>query len=529
MTTTDFAVRTMVVWCLDWPVVAAGLAPDEPAMVMEAGRVVAASRAARGHGVQRGLRRREAQRRCPQGVLIDRDRAREARMFEAVVTAIEAFTPRIEITRPGRCAFATRGPSRYFGGDEALARSIIGQVGEVLDERSECRVGVADGPFAAGLAARAPEAATTGRWVVDPGATPGFLAPLPITTLEAPELTDVWLRLGLRRLGDLAALPATDVLGRFGPSGLAAHRLARGLDPEPPDARHPPPDLVVSTELDPPIDRVDQAAFVARTMAEQLHGRLDHDGIACTRVAIEAETEHGETLLRLWRHEGALSAGAISDRVRWQLDGWLNAAPATRPSGALIRLALIPDEVVPAKGRQLGFWGGESAADERAARALARVQGLLGPDSVHVPERRGGRSAGDDIELVSLAVVDLAERSIWPIDRHQVDAPWPGRIPPPTPALVHPVATDAMVLDDKGDPVTVTGRGLASAAPDRLLVGEGPGVEIDTWAGPWLIDERWWDPDRHRRRARFQVVTRDGAARLVSLEAGRWTVEASYD
>jgi len=525
----DVAVRTMVVWCLDWPVVGAGVAPDEPAMVMEGNRVVAASPAARALGVQRGLRRREAQRRCPQGELIIRDPAREARAFEAVVGAVEAFTPRIEITRPGRCAFATRGPSRYFGGDDALADQVAQRVGEVLDGRTVCRVGVADGPFAAGLAARAPEAATTGRCVVPVGATPDFLAPLPITTLERPELTDVWLRLGLRRLGDLAGLASADVLGRFGSTGLAAHRLARGLDEQPPDARQPPPDMEVSVALDPPLDRVDQAAFVARTMAEQLHARLRHDGLACLRVAVEAETEHGETLVRLWRHEGALSAGAMADRVRWQLDGWLNAAPAVRPSGPLIRLALVPDQVVPATGRQLGFWGGESAADERAARALARVQGLLDPDAVRVPERRGGRGAGDDIELVSLAAVDLTERSVFPVDRQVVDAPWPGRVPRPVPALVHPDPPPAKVVDAQGEPVMVTGRGLASGAPRSLSVDDGPWLEVEVWAGPWLIDERWWDPRRHRRRARFQVVTSDGAARLLNLEAGQWTVEASYD
>ncbi|MDH3704755.1 MAG: DNA polymerase Y family protein [Acidimicrobiia bacterium] len=529
MSDADRAVRTMVVWCLDWPTVAAGIDPDQAAMVMEANRVVAASPEARRHGVQRGLRRREAQRRCPQAELLDRDEAREARVFETVVAALEEFTPRIEITRPGRCAFATRGPSRYFGGDESLADQVVARVHEALDQQAACRVGVADGPFAAGLAARTPQAADTGRCVVAPGTTPAFLAPLPITTLEMPELTDVWLRLGLRRLGDLAEVPAADVLGRFGSPGEVAHRLARGLDEQPPEARTPPPDLEVSAELDPPVDRVDQAAFVARTMAEQLHQRLEHDGLACIRVAIEAETEHGEHLVRLWRHEGALTAGAMADRVRWQLDGWLNAAPAVRPSGPLIRLALVPDQVVPATGRQLGFWGGESAADERAARALARVQGLLGPDAVQVPEWRGGRNAGDRIELVSLASVDLAERSLFSPadDNHQ--APWPGQVPPPTPVLVHPQPPTAELVDEHDQPVTVTGRGLASAAPRRLSVDDGPWHDVDTWAGPWLIDERWWDPGRHRRRARFQVVTTDGAARLLSLEAGSWTVEASYD
>jgi protein ImuB len=43
------------------------------------------------------------------------------------------------------------------------------------------------------------------------------------------------------------------------------------------------------------------------------------------------------------------------------------------------------------------------------------------------------------------------------------------------------------------------------------------------------VEERWWDPSRHRRRARLQVLTTDGVARLLTLEAGEWTVEAVYD
>ena len=57
------------------------------------------------------------------------------------------------------------------------------------------------------------------------------------------------------------------------------------------------------------------------------------------RVAIEAQTEHGETLLRLWRHEGTLGSAAVADRVRWQLDGWLHGAAASRPTGGITRVA----------------------------------------------------------------------------------------------------------------------------------------------------------------------------------------------
>lgn len=549
------AVRTLVVLGADWPVLAAGVPPDEPAAVLRANRVVACSPAARAEGVACGQRRREAQGRCPGLVVLEPDDARDARAFESVVAAVESFTPRIEITRPGRCAVATRGPSRYFGGDDALAARVHERVDALLAERGwagAASVGVADGPFAAGLAA---ESAFGEVRVVPAGAAARFLAPLPVAVLDraaladGPGLIDVLTRLGLRTLGAVAALPAADLVARFGLDGQAAHRLARGLDERPPDTRIPAPVLRCEAELDPPADRVDTAAFVAKALADDLHARLDHLGLACTRVAILAETEHGESLERLWRHEGALTPGAIADRVRWQLDGWLTGSAAHRPTSGITLLALVPDEVVAATGRQLGFWGGESAADERAVRAIARVQGLLGTDAVTVPEWRGGRGPADQVVRVPAHAVDLdGPRPAARPD--SVAPPWPGRLPAPAPSTVHPEPFPVEVVDAAGEPVQVSGRGLVSAAPAHMSsssgsgsssgssgpVGSGgasrnraPGHDVVAWAGPWLADERWWDPPAHRRRARFQVATADGRAHLLAVEGGRWWVEATYD
>jgi protein ImuB len=85
------------------------------------------------------------------------------------------------------------------------------------------------------------------------------------------------------------------------------------------------------------------------------------------------------------------------------------------------------------------------------------------------------------------------------------------------------------VIGEGGQPVGVSGRGVLTLAPARISVTGGPWAAVETWAGPWPADERWWDPAVHRRRARLQVVTVDGCAHLLTLESGRWTVEATYD
>jgi len=539
----DEPVRTMVVWVPDWPLVAAGVDAHEPAAVVVANRVVACTAAARAADVRRHMRRREAQARCPSLVVLDHDPDRDARAFEAVVLALEALTPRIEITRPGRCAFPTRGPSRYFGGDAVLAERALSLVAAVLGPGASPAVGVADGPFAAAHAARtahvrARRAAAAGTpepavWLVAPGKVAEYLAPLSLAALDRPELVDVLGRLGLGTMGELAALPATDVLGRFGSEGLEAHRLARGLDARPPATEAPPADLTVTAELDPPADQVAPIAFVARGLADELHRRLEARGSVCTRIVIRAETEHGECSERVWRHTdtqgvGSLTAGAIADRVRWQLDGWLHANIRQRPTAGIAHLWLRPDEVAAADGRQLGFWGADTGATDRAVRAIARVQGLLGAEAVLVPEYTGGRDPGAQLRLVPATGVDLgADRPA--VHPDWVSAPWPGRLPNPSPATLHPAAVAVDVVGADGQMVAVDGRCQPTAEPVALGPRGRARRRIVSWAGPWPVDERWWDPERHSRRVRFQVVTDDGLAHLVILEGGRWSITATYD
>ena len=75
-----------------------------------------------------GQRRRQAQQCCPDVALLDHDPDRDARAFEPVVRAIGRFAPRLEVVEPGWLCLAARGPSRYFGGDEALAEQLVDAV-----------------------------------------------------------------------------------------------------------------------------------------------------------------------------------------------------------------------------------------------------------------------------------------------------------------------------------------------------------------------------------------------------------------
>ena len=522
--------RLAVVWCPDWAVVAAGASPLEPVAVLYANRVMARTPTAATAGVRQGHRRREAQRICPSLRIIDHDPARDGREFEAAVRSVAQMVPRLETTEPGSLTFLARGPSRYFGGEYAMAQRVMQLVREAVPH-VHVGIGIGDGRFAAGIAARQ----STGQTapvpvIIDAGvvATQVFLGPLSVSTLlevagVTGDLVDLLRRLGLHRLGDLAALPGPDVLARFGPAGAFAHRLASGGDDRAPGTAAPPPELFVTQAFDDPVHMLDPLVFAAKQLAQQLHALLAADGRVCTRLAVVAETEHGERSEHLWYRPNGLSVAAIVERVRWQLDGWIQQPGGL--SGGVAFIRLTPDQVCSDDGSQLGFWGGRSETDEWAARAVARVAGLVGEQQVFVPAWRGGRQPADAYAWVCIDTADVTE----PTERLTVtNVPWPGQLPAPSPAIVMPNALPAEVFDGAGRVVQVNGRGVLSAAPKTVSVQGRSREAITAWAGPWPIDERWWDSHQHRRLARFQFTTNSGTALLAVVEQQQWWVTAVY-
>jgi protein ImuB len=554
--------RVLAIWCMDWPAVAAAAAADLPPTaqiaVTCANRVVACSASARAAGVRRGLRRREAQARCPQVHIAVADPARDARFFEGVVTAVDDVVPRAEVLRPGLLVLPVRGAARYFGSEEAVAERLVDAVATA---GVECQVGVADQLPTAVFAARA------GR-VVKPGKDAAFLASLPIMQLAGEpslagpgraELADLLGRMGVRTLGQFAALPRGDVASRFGLDAVVAHRFACGEPGRGPYGRELPADLDAELHCDPPIERVDAAAFAGRTLAAALHRSLESAGVGCTRLAIHAATAGGGELTRVWRCAEPLTEDATADRVRWQLDGWLTSrragaqrpgdesrragaqrpgnesrrAGAQRPgnesrgagervgpTGPVILLRLQPVEVVSAEALQLPLWGGLGEEDRlRARRALVRVQGLLGQEAVQVPVLSGGRGPANRITLTPLGD-EL-------VPRDAPDRPWPGQLPQPAPAVL--LDDPVEVLDIQGNPVRVTARGMFSAEPVRLDGARSPyRGGLTWWAGPWPVDERWWESERSGRVARAQVLV-DETALLLCYRRGRWYVEGAYE
>ena len=535
------SVRVAAVWVPDWPVLAAMSAEEvplhRPAVVHDARGVTAVSAAARRQGVRRGMRRRQAQQCCPDLVLLHVDAGRDTRMFEPVAVAAESVVAGVEVARPGLLLLPAAGAGRYHGSERVLAERLVDAVAEQTGY--EAQVGVADGGGAAVLAARSSR-------LVPPGATPAFLAPLGVGELlhvvtgeaveEVPALVDLLVRLGLRTLGDLAGLDRADVQTRFGVLGGWAHRVAAGQDEQTAVVRRPEADLAVAEELDPPVDRVEATAFVARRLAEALHVQLVARGVGCGRLRIAARTEDGHELVRTWRTDtalGGLSVPRMTDRVRWQLEGWLTAQGVRRPApgtfedpapAPLVALSLSAEQVVPVGVEQGGLWGDARGADLRAQRAVHRVQGLLGADAVLGAALQGGREVRDQIRLTAWGEAVAPSRTL--------DAPWPGRLPPPAPATVLVESEVVQLCGVDGRRVQVDARLQVSAEPEVVwwsTTDASPREsKVTGWAGPWPVVQRWWGPEP-RRQVYLQASLQDGRAVLLALTDGVWTVEALYD
>jgi protein ImuB len=361
----------------------AALAP-EPGGVQQVGEV---SLAAEAFGIHPGMRLGEALARCPQLVLVPPDPAGVADSWERLLVRLESMGAAVEPERPGLVCFDAQGLLRLHGGIEgvlAAARRAL---------RVPARYGVAPSRFAAVAAAtrarvRRPEMVSGGR-----AQARAFLAPLPVALLRArPALADIPValeRLGVKTLGELAALPAAALADRFGTAGLTAHELASGGDgalrPRPPSEF-----LRESLELPEAVSGI-QLERGLGLLIDRLLARRERRGRTLRAVVLSAVLVERGT----WR-EQVVFREALADPVRMRLA--LSPRLALMPAPAEV-LRLSVERYGPPASDQRGLL--EEPAAARAARlreAIRQARSVAGPEAAmrvlevdpdsRVPERR---------------------------------------------------------------------------------------------------------------------------------------------
>jgi len=516
----------MAVWLPQWSIRAVHdqVADGAPLILVAKGVVVACSSTAAATGVTGGLRVREAQLRCPEATVLPHRPELEAREFEPVLRAIEEVVPGVHVVRPGLAAVRAQGARRFYGSEHLAAQEILHGVRDRVG--GDLRVAVADGLFAAEHVAYTTDAQSP-LAVVRSGDSPRFLAPLPVSVLEQQvesiRMPGLLRRMGIRTLGDLAALRRADVHARFGDDGLLAHRLASGEDTPVLDVRSAPRDHTVRIDLEDHTTQVDQVTDLCTAAVDGFVRHLTQQALLCHEIRVTVELEDGTAHTRTWRHPWHFTAADVLDRVRWQLQDLTSAAVDEPLAHAVAGVSIVPESLDPAHHHAAGLWG--DRPDEHVVQALTDLQKTLGHAGVLTCAVGGGRL--------------LDERRIlrpWgdalPSPRERrLEQPWPGNLPGPAPATVFTRAWPVTVLTDTDQPVVVSSRGQVSGAPTWLRLPEGrPATRrITAWAGPWPVRQRWWQPTDSRRLDRFQLVDEQTHAWLIVAEAGRWWAEARYD
>jgi len=362
------------------------LAP-EPGGTQQVGEV---SLAAEAFGIHPRMRLGEALSRCPELTLVPPDPAGVADSWERLLVRLESVGAAVEPERPGLACFDAGGLLRLHGGIEG----VLGAVRAAL--RIPTRLGVAPSRFAAVAAAsrarsRRPELVGSGRGLAggriggldggrgDTGRelARAYLAPLPVTLLRArpslAELPEALQRLGIKTLGELAALPAAALADRFGRLGLIAHELASGGDTE----LSP---RTASEYLRESLDLPEAASGMQLErglglLVDRLLARRERRARTFRSVVISAVlVERGGT----WR-EPVVFREALSDpaRMRLALAPRLSLMPAPAE-----RLRLAVERFGPPAADQRALLDDPAAA--RAARlreAIRQARAVAGPDA----------------------------------------------------------------------------------------------------------------------------------------------------
>lgn len=356
------------------------------------------SGAAEAFGVRAGMRLGEALSRCPALSLVAPDPVRAEALWEQSLRRLEAIGAAVEPSRPGEAFFATEPMRALCGGPEA----VLARGRRALGGAGGARLGAGPNRLCAHAAAvrmRARRPAV----VVSDAAARRLLAGLPVGVLrdrldgewERANLPDTLERLGVKTMGELAALPAEAIADRFGEPGLRALKLARGVE-RPLRPRLPHDEIECRLGLGEAASG-QQLERALQLLIERLLAHPARAGRTIRRLRIEARLagEGG------WRCEVVLrSASVDSERLRLVLAPRLAELP-----GPASWLGLRALELGSAAGEQPAL--ARDPAGERRGRlaeAVRQVRSAAGRDAV-------------------LRVVEVDPRSGVP-ERRAILAPW---------------------------------------------------------------------------------------------------------
>jgi len=282
--------------------------------------VQACSRAAWALGVRLGMTVTAARALSPDLQIVPADAALEREIVRALADVMLAASPLVDVG--GRVGIGGAHLAMYC---EVPTRTRGHSFGERLLELVDAlgmtaRIGIADDRFTAWVAAAHghdgdPHDADGGVISVPRGGSAAFLAPRSLGLLAiAPEVQHMLEALGVRTLGEFAALPAPTVvrpIDRLGGGGVDYQALARGesghaLRPYAPEAPIRE-EIAITAAVSGPA----AIAAISRWIAMRLEGR----GRGARRIEVSALGEAGEKAFTIGDGARLESAGDIADAL----------------------------------------------------------------------------------------------------------------------------------------------------------------------------------------------------------------------
>jgi protein ImuB len=321
-------------------------------------------------GVKPGMRLGEALATCPSLVLVERDPASVEREWEGVLRRLEDAGFAVDPVEHGAVVFETRGVERLYGGVQPALERALAAVGSGWDPR----IGAAGRRFTALAAA---SVARPGQiLIVAARDEETFLEPLPLSLLPlTPDRYAELEGLGLRSLGELAALPGGAVAERFGIEGKAAWRLARGGRKAKVHGRRPVSELVEVIAFPDAVGNELTLRRALGSLLERLLARPERAGRPFRKLALAARLVDGGS----WRRVTTLrDATAEVGRLRAALGPKLQELPAP-----ILELRLEAIALAEHTGQQLALV--EPAGEEAVVRlreGLRQVRASTGTGSV---------------------------------------------------------------------------------------------------------------------------------------------------
>lgn len=251
---------------------------------------------ARRYGVRSAMPTAEAQRRCPQAIVLPVDGPAVRAASRAVRTILGEYSDVIEAASVDEFYLDMSGSERLFGSAEQVARTIQQRI--AAGEGLPCSIGGGTNKLIAKIATEA--AKPGGIQIVPAGAESAFLAPLPVGALPGvgPKSVAALGRHGIDTCGAVASCPASLLTRLFGAHGAELRERALGRDDRP--VRSERRRKQISHEQTFHRDTRD-APFLEATLREQaeaLASKLRAGGLAAATVGIKLRWADWETVTR---------------------------------------------------------------------------------------------------------------------------------------------------------------------------------------------------------------------------------------